>query len=481
MKRKYLAAAGIVLLLILAAGLIHVRTEQEQLKGYSEDYVAMKELPGQMSFTYYEKPEWEELIGGINGRLTYGKLESLLEKLSLESYITYEAKMSFQAVPRKEWNQIYKQILDLLDVEQTVTVTDVVFIDGEIKDGKMLTQEGSYKVSEAIAPYFEKYDVYEVYQKGREIIGVKSISEKEVVWKNVFVHKTEKEKAQILYENQKISVDTAGLKETIRDTICDIVWKNNQISAIYKKEEMIQGKVLSFNENQIEISGYGTLEYEGKMRIYKTYGTVEQLDESKLIIGNLQADFVVAEKKVCGIILKQPAEIKSIRVLLLNEGQPYWESASFVSEVDCTVAIGKKQQTIPAGQVITAESLIPEDSSGYVKITPKEEQGQIYRSDTNGTKTFPGYQGSMEIRKYPEGLGVVNELLLEQYLYGVVPSEMPAAYETEALRAQAVCARSYAYMQLMKGDYAAFAAHVDDSTNYQVYNKQEEMKRQGLQ
>lgn len=84
-----------------------------------------------------------------------------------------------------------------------------------------------------------------------------------------------------------------------------------------------------------------------------------------------------------------------------------------------------------------------------------------------------GYKGSIELRRYPEGYVIVNELPIEEYLCAVVPSEMPAAYEVEALKAQAVCARSYAYIQLERGDYAAFGAHVDDSTNYQVYNKKE--------
>ena len=48
---------------------------------------------------------------------------------------------------------------------------------------------------------------------------------------------------------------------------------------------------------------------------------------------------------------------------------------------------------------------------------------------------------------------------------------MPEKFHVEALKAQAICARSYACMQMVKGDYAALGAHVDDSTNYQVYNK----------
>lgn len=62
----------------------------------------------------------------------------------------------------------------------------------------------------------------------------------------------------------------------------------------------------------------------------------------------------------------------------------------------------------------------------------------------------------------------------------MVPSEMPASYERDALCTQAVCARSYACIHLMRGDYAAFGAHVDDSTNYQVYNKQAEDEKTTL-
>ena len=40
----------------------------------------------------------------------------------------------------------------------------------------------------------------------------------------------------------------------------------------------------------------------------------------------------------------------------------------------------------------------------------------------------------------------------------------------EALKAQAVCARTYAYRQIKANAYSQYGAHVDDSTNYQVYN-----------
>jgi stage II sporulation protein D len=65
---------------------------------------------------------------------------------------------------------------------------------------------------------------------------------------------------------------------------------------------------------------------------------------------------------------------------------------------------------------------------------------------------------------------VINELSLEEYLYSVVPSEMPSSYGVEALKVQAVCARSYAVSHMNNGKLSKYGAQVDDSTDYQVYN-----------
>jgi stage II sporulation protein D len=55
-----------------------------------------------------------------------------------------------------------------------------------------------------------------------------------------------------------------------------------------------------------------------------------------------------------------------------------------------------------------------------------------------------GYRGEILLYRSAGALQVVNEVLLERYLRGVVPWEMPHDWQPEALRAQAVAARSYA-------------------------------------
>jgi stage II sporulation protein D len=74
------------------------------------------------------------------------------------------------------------------------------------------------------------------------------------------------------------------------------------------------------------------------------------------------------------------------------------------------------------------------------------------------------YRGSIQVDVTGGKLRVINYVGLEQYLYGVVPSEMPFSWHAEALKAQAVVARSYAIAVRKTG---AFDLYPD--TRSQVY------------
>ncbi len=82
------------------------------------------------------------------------------------------------------------------------------------------------------------------------------------------------------------------------------------------------------------------------------------------------------------------------------------------------------------------------------------------------------YRGRIEIGRYNKStLTAVNIVSLEEYLYGVVPSEMPSTWHTEALKAQAVCARSYALMKAGFGgaSNAEKGYKIVDTVSSQVY------------
>ena len=136
-----------------------------------------------------------------------------------------------------------------------------------------------------------------------------------------------------------------------------------------------------------------------------------------------------------------------------------------------------------AGKVFEITPDDPRFQSGTICIEPKSPSDRItINSLTRGYGT-PSYRGKLELFPTAEGIVIVNELPLEEYLYAVVPSEMPASYEAEALKCQAVCARSYAHCQMLAFGYPEYSAHVDDSVSYQVYgnSKEQEMTIRAVQ
>lgn len=131
------------------------------------------------------------------------------------------------------------------------------------------------------------------------------------------------------------------------------------------------------------------------------------------------------------------------------------------------------------------ELLLDENSAWFTEcarivLTPTDSDGKISLLSVNRSQGTPAYRGTIEIRKTGQGFVVINELPIEEYLYGVVPSEMPVSYPMEALKAQAICARTYVYAHLESPGYEEYGAHVDDSTGYQVYNNTAE-KEEAIQ
>ena len=77
------------------------------------------------------------------------------------------------------------------------------------------------------------------------------------------------------------------------------------------------------------------------------------------------------------------------------------------------------------------------------------------------------YEGRLRILRSSNGLRVINHLPLEKYVSSVVGGEMPPTWNREALRAQAVAARSYALAHMARP--ADDQWHLGDTTRWQNY------------
>jgi stage II sporulation protein D len=77
--------------------------------------------------------------------------------------------------------------------------------------------------------------------------------------------------------------------------------------------------------------------------------------------------------------------------------------------------------------------------------------------------------GSVEVRRGASGLDVIHALPLEGYVAAVVEAEMPAGFPREALKAQAVAARSYALAKKLEALAAGRSWHLGSTVLDQVY------------
>lgn len=102
-----------------------------------------------------------------------------------------------------------------------------------------------------------------------------------------------------------------------------------------------------------------------------------------------------------------------------------------------------------------------QDNDNFLGIYPLAADKYI---KINGTQ----YRGSLRfVRQEGSDMTVINWLPLEQYLYGVVPKEVTATWNIEAVKAQAVLSRSYAAANMNK--YAKYGFNLDNTTNSQAY------------
>ncbi|MGN0482978.1 MAG: SpoIID/LytB domain-containing protein [Lachnospiraceae bacterium] len=481
MKKKKRRRVWILLLLIGCVILFfawHSVGKKQTAVSYDTKWVNRCEVKELLRFTGISEDTLDAYIKESRPHLTYGDVESLLEHLQIKDYVNMPKKKWYQTISRNDFFQIYDEMREILDTDGVVKTKKllVLSVQKESKNFVIETQEGTFQ-TDLPQKLLASYDGIRAYLRGDTLIGIGNKTE-EVTMENAFLKEEQKQAVSVLYDGKTFTFPVETLSESVQGSVCDLCWKQGNIVKIRKKEDTIEGNLLSMDEKQMEIEGYGSLKRAKKLPIYKTYGTVEEKSSSDIVLGNMKVRYVVGNKKICAALLVKPADLKKIRVLLLQNGAPVAKDLFLTADQPYVITYGKKKIKKNANEVTAVSKLEFNENGGCQKFTTKN--GQFRFADTPEQLSGRGYEGSMEVRKCEDGYALVNVLNVEQYLYHVVPSEMPPKYGIEALKVQALCARSYAYIQMNRGDYARYGAHIDDTVNYQVYNQQEttdEVKR----
>ena len=102
-----------------------------------------------------------------------------------------------------------------------------------------------------------------------------------------------------------------------------------------------------------------------------------------------------------------------------------------------------------------------------ITVNGKSVPGLIASAPARVTVNGKGYRALLEVTAADKGLLVVNELPLEEYLVGLINCEISSAWPIEAVKAQAVIARSYAVYQTQARRGAPY--QLESSVMDQVY------------
>jgi stage II sporulation protein D len=157
-----------------------------------------------------------------------------------------------------------------------------------------------------------------------------------------------------------------------------------------------------------------------------------------------------------------PAQAYQIRIAIAQQAQAVKIGSS-------TTAIVSDDGGRKLGEIEPQKGLIAEAGNNTVKIGDTQVN-RLWVQPQNGGYVWIGdrwYRGAVEVIPNQNKLLAVNHVDLEQYLYSVIGAEMGGQFPPEALKSQAVAARSYAIYKSQSTKNRSF--DLDNTQSSQVY------------
>ena len=426
--------------------------------------------------------------------LSFEELQIILQVFPVEAGdLQAEYKNDSWNVGVADWNSVVELVLDAYGNEQIIIKDTLILGTSEhISDEQRMpiADDVIYTGEELLINCYWNIHQY-LFSNVRAVIydnqllTITDYAEEKGILSNVYFSDVSDGMVHLFYggyhmlypvEQTDVVAKEYEQSNTVR-SIADVYFEKGTIRIGENKDNYVHGKLLQVSGSDMELEGYGKYETADNMQIYKLYGEMQSMGREELRIGYSFSDFVVEDGKIVACLMIKEEDMDYIRVLLKNSDYAgrYHEEISGYCTQDCEwieyeEGVEKDRRVIPKGERFRVDKEDIERSGKRIKIVPAVLSGEIVLESIARSNGTPSYLGSLEITGDEDGLIVVNEVLLEDYLCKVVPSEMPSSYPKEALMAQAVCARTYAYAKMLHAGLPEYGAHVDDSAGFQVYN-----------
>lgn len=286
-----------------------------------------------------------------------------------------------------------------------------------------------------------KADKAQREEKTTEVSGtVDSVT----TYKNCFVWADKAGNIIFIHDDKRYEVEGKMDKEF--EGVADVVVSGNELSEIRAFSDCFDGTLTSYTKTTLLVNDDKKIKYSKDTPVFVIKDDdVKQvkLDKS-LFVGYEGYKFVFRNDKLNAIVMDKRVGFTKIGVVIKNNKKLYYKNVKLKDNDGKTVFDSKKA--------------FKNKKVEYVSNNKKIKLNDRY------------FEGEFVIYKEDKGYVVVNKLDIEKYLKYVVPSEMPASFPEEALKAQAICARTFAYSHMNNKKYAKYGANLDNTTSYQVYD-----------
>lgn len=496
-KKKYGILRIFIILLVMVGvigGVLIKTVFREQLTNVTMPNTEANRLISYLGLSEYEYTD------KLGSSFTYSAARDLLDAASVpydKTEVALEHMPGFMPLTRKQFESIYGTLIQELEINRLQSVSLYIYdidhandrnIDG-ISYELVKTSGGEYYIEKDYAldsGYIGK--LVRLYISNNEIILCLGESNETITIRNAYVAKITEENGEEqllcyidgIMQRFLLDVNSKEMAEN-ENSLCDIMLTKKGVTGITNHtKDLVTAKVTAYENGSVTVEGYEQPLYlSDAFNVYKIKGTLKAMQSAGTLIGYDNVSLYIADGVLEAALIAEDIHEKNIRVVLNNSDYTglYHDVVTITSDTDFTVSYQDVVKEYKAGDRLEMRTGSEELQNGSAKIISKEEDGRIEIASIKRQGGTASYRGTIELSKSDKGIVIVNEISVEEYLYGVVPSEMPVSYEKEALKAQAICARAYAYRQMESENYTQYGAHLDDSIACQVYNNVEEDER----
>ena len=387
----------------------------------------------------------------------------------------------------EDWYEAFDQFLTYHELDRQICKETIGIIGGkdfvhkpELAKGQVLTVDGT--VYSYVSNGFDQLSYRNVvaYRMENTLLAIREKLSDPVVFREAYLEEADESGIQFFYRGCGLYHPCAQKQGA--EQIVTLAFQGEELVSYEEDGEIISGKTLQVTEQAVTLEEQGTIPFGEVCEGYYQKEEVRSSNMDEIPIGYAFTDYLIKDGKICAFLILPKEQMEYIRVAIQQSDYRglYHKEIILQSSEELTLSYlengEKKEEPLPAGKKLVLSQDTDYLKEGMLKVVNPTNSGKTDLLSVHRNQGVPSYRGNFEIHKTEEGLLLINELLLEEYLYAVVPSEMPSTYPAESLKAQAVCARTYSYGYLEHAGLPALGAHVDDSVNYQVYNNIMEKK-----